>query len=161
MMYTGFYLFGVGEVVPRSSRAEFAAAFLLLAFSQIANAAIIGFILTYLEDINKESSEYSKKISLCNTAMLNLKLSTPLKTDIIKFVMSTHHTKKLQNDNEEFMQLLTPSFREKVIGEMMYAITEKNFILKTLIGNYVKSQVQLTKMRKQKDKDLFQKNAIN
>ena len=33
MMYTGFYLFGVGEVVPRSSRAEFAAAFLLLAFS--------------------------------------------------------------------------------------------------------------------------------
>ena len=53
--------------------------------------------------------------------------------------MSTHHTKKLQNDNEEFMQLLTPSFKEKVIGEMMHAITEKNFILKTLIGNYVKS----------------------
>ena len=33
MMYTGFYLFGVGEVVPRSHEIEFAAAFLLLAFS--------------------------------------------------------------------------------------------------------------------------------
>ena len=95
MMYTGFYLFGVGEVVPRSNWLEFLSAFALLAVSQIVNAAIIGFILTYMEEMNRESSEYSKKISLCNTAMLNLKLSTALKTEIIKFVMSTHNTKKL------------------------------------------------------------------
>ena len=79
LMYTGFYLFGVGEVVPRSSWIEFLGAFMLLSISQLANAAIIGFLLTYLEELNKDVSEYSKKISLCNTAMLNLKLSKPLR----------------------------------------------------------------------------------
>lgn len=108
MMYTGFYLFGMGEVVPRSNYIEFLGAFTILAFSQIANAAIIGFILTYMEELNKESSEYSKKLSLCNTAMLNLKLSTKLKAEIITFVMSTHNTKKLQEEYESFVGSLTP-----------------------------------------------------
>ena len=95
MMYTGFYLFGVGEVVPRSTQWEFFGAFSLLAFSQICNAAIIGFLLTYLEDLNEESAEFSKKISLCNTAMINLNLSTNLKKEILTFVIKTHNTKKL------------------------------------------------------------------
>ena len=137
MMYTGFYLFGMGEVVPRSSDLEFFGAFLILAFSQIANAAIIGFILTYMEELNKESSEYSKKLSLCNTAMLNMKLSTELKADVIKFVIATHHTKKLQNEYEEFMKDLTPYYRSQVTSETMHAITAKNFILHTLIKQYV------------------------
>ena len=73
--------------------------------------------------------------------MLNLKLSTPLKQDILKFVMSTHHTKKLQTEYEDFMKDLTPYYQNKVTCETMYEITTKNFILKTLIENYVNSQV--------------------
>jgi hypothetical protein len=86
MMYTGFYLFGVGEVVPRSTWYEFAGAFLLLSLSQIANAAIIGVLLSYLEELNQEAGEFSQKISLVNTAMLNLKLSKKLKTEIKMFI---------------------------------------------------------------------------
>ena len=95
-----------------------------------------------MEDLNRESSEYSKKISLCNTAMLNLKLSTPLKTDIMKFVMSTHHTKKLQQEYEDFMKDLTPYYQNMVTSETMHEITTKNFILKTLIGRYVSGQIK-------------------
>lgn len=160
MMYTGFYLFGVGEVVPRSSWQEFFGAFMLLAFSQIANAAIIGFILTYMEELNRESSEYSKKISLCNTAMLNLKLSTPLKTEIMKFVMSTHHTKKLQQEYEYFMKDLTPYYQSKVTSETMHEITTKNFILKTSIDRYVQMQMKQTGTKGQKKEKEFHQNAI-
>ena len=90
-----------------------------------------------MEELNKESSEYSKKISLCNTAMLNLKLPNALKTDIMKFVMSTHHTKKIQQEYEDFMKDLTPQFQNKVTSETMYPITTKNFILKIAIEKYV------------------------
>ena len=90
-----------------------------------------------MEELNKESSEYSKKISLCNTAMLNLKLSTPLKAEIMKFVMSTHHTKKLQNEYEEFMSQLTAYYRKTVTCETLKEITTKNFILHSLIEKYV------------------------
>lgn len=86
MMYTGFYLFGVGEVVPRSTWYEFAGAFFLLSLSQIANAAIIGVLLSYLEDLNIEASTVSAKVSLVNTAMLNLELSKGLKTDVMEFI---------------------------------------------------------------------------
>ena len=41
-LYTGFYLFGVGEVVPRESALEFLVAFALLAVCTIFNAVLIG-----------------------------------------------------------------------------------------------------------------------
>jgi hypothetical protein len=139
MMYTGFYLFGMGEVVPRSSEAEFLGAFCLLAFSQIANAAIIGFILTYMEELNHEAANYSRKLSLCNTAMINLKLSTPLKAEVIEYVMQTHHTKKLQEEFNMFVKDMTPSLLKKVKKETMKGLTQKNFILHTAIQRYIKS----------------------
>ena len=138
-MYTGFYLFGMGEVVPRSSEAEFLGAFCLLAFSQIANAAIIGFILTYMEELNYEAANYSRKLSLCNTAMINLKLSTPLKAEVIEYVMQTHHTKKLQEEFNLFVKDMTPSLLKKVKKETMKGLTQKNFILHTAIQRYIKS----------------------
>lgn len=72
LLYTGFYLFGVGEVVPRTSSSEFGLAFVLLSTSTILNAVIIGYMTTYVEELNRKSAELSNRINLTNTAMLNL-----------------------------------------------------------------------------------------
>jgi len=91
------------------------------------------------EELNKESSEYSKKISLCNTAMLNINLSNALKAEILQFVMSTHYTRKLQAEYEDFMKDLTPANKTKVTCERMEELTTKNFILHTLVQKHMKT----------------------
>ena len=72
LLYTGFYLFGVGEVVPRSTQGEFGIAFLLLASCTIINAVVIGYMTTYVDELNRKSQELADRINLTNTAMLNL-----------------------------------------------------------------------------------------
>ena len=51
MLYTGFYIFGVGEIVPRSDTLEFAMGFLLCAICTIGNAVIIGYMTSYTEEL--------------------------------------------------------------------------------------------------------------
>ena len=86
LLYTGFYIFGVGEIVPRSDTIEFAMAFLLCAICTIGNAVIIGYMTSYTEELNKKTAELSEKLNLTNTAMLNLKLSSGLKSEINKYI---------------------------------------------------------------------------
>ena len=79
LLYTGFYLFGVGEVVPRHGPSEFFAGFILCSLCTIFNAVIIGYMTSYTEELNRKSVELAEKLNLTNTAMLNLKLTRPLK----------------------------------------------------------------------------------
>jgi len=51
MLYTGFYLFGVGEVVPRASSAEFLVSFAIFSISTIINAVIIGYMTSYIDEL--------------------------------------------------------------------------------------------------------------
>ena len=74
LLYTGFYLFGVGEVVPRARSTEFVTAFILLSITTIVNAVVIGYMASYVGEMNKKSIELNDKINLTNTAMLNLEL---------------------------------------------------------------------------------------
>ena len=84
MLYTAYYVFTVGEIVPRASSAEFGFSFLLESICTIVNAVIIGYMTTYMEELNNKSKELSEKINLTNTAMINLQLSPDLKFKISK-----------------------------------------------------------------------------
>ena len=75
MLYTAYYVFTVGEIVPRATSYEFLFSFLLESVCTIVNAVIIGYMTTYMEELNAESRNLSEKINLTNTAMINLDLS--------------------------------------------------------------------------------------
>lgn len=92
MLYTGFYLFGVGEVVPRARSTEFVIAFILLTMATIINAVVIGYMTSYVEEMNRKSVELNSKVNLTNTAMLNLDLPRNLKNEILKYIHQTHTT---------------------------------------------------------------------
>ena len=77
-LYTGFYLFGVGEVVPRETAVEFLVAFALLAVCTIFNAVLIGYMASYADELTKDSRTFQEKMNLTNTAMLNLDLKRDL-----------------------------------------------------------------------------------
>ena len=82
LIYTGFYIFGVGEIVPRSSNLEFGTAIILCSLCTIFNALIIGLMTSYLEELNKNQVELNDNLNLSNTAMINLELSSDLKSEI-------------------------------------------------------------------------------
>ena len=80
LLYTGFYIFGVGEIVPRADTFEFLTGFILCSLCTIFNAVIIGYMTSYMEELSKKTAELNMKLNLTNTAMLNLNLSRDLKT---------------------------------------------------------------------------------
>lgn len=53
-MYIGFYLFGVGEVCPRTQK-EIIIAIPILIISSIVNGLIIGNMALYISELNRKS----------------------------------------------------------------------------------------------------------
>ena len=129
MMYTAFYVFTVGEIVPRASTTEFASSFLLESVCTIVNAIIIGYMTTYMDELGQKAKELSNSINLTNTAMINLQLSTELKSKISKYIFNTHTTKALNNDRAEFLGLLKLSLREEVTANSFIDMAKQNFVL--------------------------------
>ena len=130
LLYTGFYIFGVGEIVPREGTLEFFAAFLLCSLCTIFNALIIGYMTTYMEDLNSKSAELADKLNLTNTAMLNLKLSTGLKKEITSYIYQTHTTQQLQKELTNFMLQISPVYKRKVTKESFRDLVVRNSVLK-------------------------------
>ena len=102
MLYTAFYVFTVGEIVPRATASEFAFSFLLESICTIVNAVIIGYMTQYMGELSAKSAELSEKINLTNTAMLNLGLPKGIKQDISKYIYNTHTTHRLQEEMLDF-----------------------------------------------------------
>lgn len=130
LLYTGFYVFGVGEVVPRASGTEFFMGFILCSLCTISNAVIIGYMSTYMVELSKKTAELNKKLNLTNTAMLNLQLSQVLKSQITQYIYQTHTTKQLQSEFENFMGQISPVYKRKVTKETFSYLVEKNSVLK-------------------------------
>ena len=59
MLYTAYYVFTVGEIVPRATSTEFGVSFLLESICTIINAVIIGYMTAYMEELNRKSAELS------------------------------------------------------------------------------------------------------
>ena len=114
MLYTAYYVFTVGEIVPRATSTEFGISFLLESVCTIVNAVIIGYMTTYMEELNAESRKLSEKINLTNTAMINLKLSPKLKNDISRYIYNTHTTRKLQDELTQFLAAVKPTLRQAI-----------------------------------------------
>ena len=108
LLYTGFYVFGVGEIVPRASYMEFFFGFILCSLCTIANAIIIGYMTNYMEELSKKTAALNDKMNLTNTAMLNLQLSQTLKTNIKQYIYQTHTTQQLQDELTEFTKKISP-----------------------------------------------------
>ena len=73
-MYTSFYLFGVGEVCPKTPIENWLA-IILLVLSCSFNGYIIGNMALYLIELEKNNTEFQRKLDTANTAMMSLELN--------------------------------------------------------------------------------------
>lgn len=102
-MYIGFYLFGVGEVCPRTQK-EIIIAIPILIISSIVNGLIIGNMALYISELNRKSQDFQRKMDTVNTAMNTLNLSSDLRRRVNKYFITTNSTSTLQNELNEFMK---------------------------------------------------------
>ena len=133
MLYTAYYVFTVGEIVPRATSTEFGVSFLLESICTIVNAVIIGYMTTYMDELNKKSAELSAKINLTNTAMINLNLPRHIRTEISKYIYNTHTTQGLQTEMDEFLVKTKASLRKRVIKTSFVATIEANYVMRNLL----------------------------
>jgi len=130
-------VFGVGEIVPRASSNEFFAAFFLCSVCTIINAVIIGYMTSYMDELSGKTAALNDKLNLTNTAMLNLKLSNSLKSQIKQYIYQTHTTKQLQGELTGFMDRISPVYKRKVTKETFTDLVRKNSVLKIIKKTYV------------------------
>lgn len=142
LLYTGFYIFGVGEIVPRSSEIEFLSAFLLCSLCTIFNAVIIGYMTSYTEELNRKSVELAEKLNLTNTAMINLKLTAGLKLQITAYIYQTHTTEQLQKELTNFMSQISPIYKRKVTKETFKNLVERNKVLNQLKSAFITAKMK-------------------
>ena len=129
MLYTGFYIFGVGEIVPRTSILEFLTGFILCSLCTLLNAVVIGYMVQFVNELNTKTEELNRKLNLSNTAMLNLRLSPPLKSQIKQYIYQTHTTLQLQSELNDLIDKISPVYQRRVTKETFTKIVKKNSVL--------------------------------
>ena len=77
--------------------------FLLESVCTIVNAIIIGYMTTYMDELGQKSKALSDSINKTNSAMINLKLSLPLKMEIKTYILNTHTTQNLNRERASFL----------------------------------------------------------
>ena len=130
--YIGFFLFGVGEVCPRTET-EILVAIPILILSSIMNGLIIGNMALYISELNKKGAEFQRKMDTVNTAMNNLNLSQDLRREINEFFISTNSTSTLQNELNDFMR--------KRISQTYRILCSVQIFKKTINTNYITSHL--------------------
>jgi len=102
-LYLAFYLFGVGEVCPRT-QVEVLVAIGVLILSSILNGLIIGNMALYMNELNKKNAEFQRKLDTVNTAMKALNLNLELRREVTEYFITTNTSLVMQGELEDFMK---------------------------------------------------------
>tara|TARA_B110000305_G_C19257100_1_gene547619 strand:- start:144 stop:749 length:606 start_codon:yes stop_codon:yes gene_type:complete len=127
-MYIGFYLFGVGEVCPRT-QLEILVSIPILIISSIMNGLIIGNMALYLQELNKKNADLQKSMDTVNTAMNALGLDEDLRRKVTEYFITTNSTSTLQEELDDFMR--------KRISQTYRILCSIQIFRKTILENYI------------------------
>ncbi len=89
--YIGVFLFGVGEITPRTTFELGFASFVML-FSAMVNANIFGTMAVLVQELSSKQMRFQQQLDTVNTAMKNLNLPTKLRREVNEFFLNTQST---------------------------------------------------------------------
>lgn len=84
----------------------------------IINANIIGELAVILAKMNRKSTNFQTKLDTANDAMRNLGLPEKLQVEITGFLTYSKSLLESQQELEEFLYMISPSSRQKVLKFM-------------------------------------------
>ena len=113
------------DVGPRN---EYQLIFLTIALGMgaIINANIIGELAVILSKLNRKSTIFQAKLDTANDAMRNLGLPEKLQVEITGFLTYSKSLLESQEILEEFLQMISPSARQKVLKFMFTTALMQN-----------------------------------
>lgn len=97
-----------------------------LGMGAIINANIIGELAVIFTKLNRKTSIFQSKIDTSNDAMRNLGLPEKLQVEITGFLTYSKALLESQEELEDFLLMISPSARQKVLKFMFTAALMKN-----------------------------------
>lgn len=89
-----------------------------LGMAAIINANIIGELAVILSKLNRKATNFQTKLDTANDAMRNLGLPEKLQVEITGFLTYSKSLLESQEELEEFLYMISPSSRQKVLKFM-------------------------------------------
>lgn len=94
----------------------------------IINANIIGELAVILNKLNRKASIFQAKLDVANDAMRHLGLPEKLQVEITGFLTYSKSLLESQEELEEFLHMISPSQRQKVLKHMFTSALYQNLI---------------------------------
>ena len=77
----------------------------------IINANILGNMAVLIQDLNRKTDAFQKKLDKVNTAMQNIKLPATLQSKVVGFLQYTQQSQENQKELTLFIQNISPSLK--------------------------------------------------
>lgn len=124
-MYHAVLLLTGNDIGPRGYAQTIFCA-VIVTVGAIVNANIFGELAVILTTMNRNASLFQAKLDTANAAMKNLSLSEKLQVQVTGFLTYSKALLESQEELEEFLQMISPSLRQKVLRHIFKEILEKN-----------------------------------
>jgi hypothetical protein len=120
--------------------------FLIIALGAgaIINANIIGELAVILSKLNRKATAFQGKLDTANDAMRHLGLPEKLQVEITGFLTYSKALLESQEELEEFLMMISPSARQKVLKFMFTAALSSNpiFLKSQTMIDFVSSRLE-------------------
>ena len=105
-----------------------------LGMGAIINANIIGELAVILSKLNRRAAHFQGKLDTANDAMRHLGLPEKIQVEITGFLTYSKALLESQEELEEFLSMISPSHRQKVLKHMFTQALLKNSIFQKSIS---------------------------
>lgn len=78
----------------------------------IINANILGNMAVLIQDLNKKTDAFQKKLDQVNTAMQNIKIPPNIQSKVVGFLQYTQQSQENQKELNLFIQNISPSLKK-------------------------------------------------
>lgn len=112
-LYHAVYMWAGVEINPQSSLEMFFLITVILVGS-ILRAVLFGKMAVLMSNLSKESQRIASILDSANTAMKNMQLPESLQLKISDYLLATQHTLAQQEEFEQLMTIIPPSYRIEV-----------------------------------------------
>ena len=127
-LYHAVLMLTGNDIGPRNDTFQTIFVTVFVTFGAILNAYIFGELVVLVSVMNEKNSQFVKKLDICNTAMKNQSLPKQIQTEVIGYLTYTKTLLDSQQELETFLDLISPSLKEKVIRHIFTEALKDNEI---------------------------------
>ena len=124
-LYTAILALGGNEMGPRTD-IEIVVITLTLLMLAILNAIIFGEMTVLVQMSSRKSTEFQEQVDVANTAMKTIRLPNEAQAQVRTYLITTQGTHHEQKELREFIDIISPSLKEKVAVSIFEKVVRRN-----------------------------------